>query len=94
MSVVTLTFSPVLEACVVEPEGLALVIWELDIYLGVEKPLDGLEPGACWISFACSRISAGARPARCFRRSGTSLLRATSLMASSFGNSELSSTSN
>jgi len=95
VSVVTFTFSPVLAACVVvELELLPLVMCVWETYLGVENPLEGFEPGACWMSFACSRIRAGARPDRCFRRRGTSFLRATSLIAASFGNSELRSTSN
>lgn len=44
-------------------------------YLGVEKPLDGLEPAACWISLPCSAISAGASFENSWRSCGTSLVR-------------------
>jgi len=48
LRVVTLTFFPLPESCVLVAEvWFDLVTWELETYLGVEKPLEGLEPGAC-----------------------------------------------
>lgn len=37
-------------------------IWAglLGWYFGVDTPLPGFEPGACWMSFPCSLIKAGA----------------------------------
>jgi len=43
------------------------VVWGW--YLGVVKPLEGFEPGACWISFPCSAIRADGS----FRNSSRSL---------------------
>jgi hypothetical protein len=45
----------------------------------VENPLDGLEPGACWISLPCSAIKAGPSFANSFRSCGTILARTKSL---------------
>ena len=47
--------------------------------LGVEKPLDGFEPGACWISLPCSAIRAGPNVVNFFRSCGTILDRTRSL---------------
>jgi hypothetical protein len=69
-------------------EVLPLEICVLETYFGVENPLEGLEPGACWRPLPCSVIKAGASFGRRDRICGTSLLRATSLTAASLGNSE------
>jgi len=47
--------------------------------LGVETPLDGPEPGACWISLPCSAIRAGPSLANSLRSFGTILVRTRSL---------------
>ena len=51
----------------------------LRIPLTVEKPLDGFESGACWMSLPCSLIRAGASSANFTRRSGTIFFRTRSL---------------
>lgn len=40
--------------------------------LGVEKPLEGFEPGACWMSLPCSAMRAGASLTNSDRSFGTS----------------------
>lgn len=63
---------------------VVLVGWEVaepdgTCSFGVENPLDGLEPGACWISLPCSAIKAGPSFANSFRSCGTILARTKSL---------------
>ena len=78
MSVTVVVFTellPVVE--VVEGPGAEDGVCNLGV--GVEKPLEGFEPGACWISFPCSAIRAGPNLMNCFRNCGTSFARTRSL---------------
>jgi len=50
-------------------------IWLLWRVRVVGKLAEGLVPGACCISFPCSAIKAGPRPANCLRSWGTILAR-------------------
>lgn len=62
--VLTWTALPWLVETDVEVFGFALAcaaVEEVILLIGVETPLVGPEPGACWISLPCSAIRAGAR---------------------------------
>ena len=79
MSVTVVVFTDVLLLVLVveevEPWGVELGTCSL----GVETPLDGFEPGACWMSFPCSAIKAGPTFANSFRSCGAILERTRSL---------------
>jgi len=72
VTVVTFTDGPLPLDCVVDGVDASpdLGIDVLDIYFGVENPLEGFEPAACWMSFPCSAIRAGPSFWRCFRSCG------------------------
>lgn len=60
VTVVVLTDDFVFVLVVVVVVGLTGTAFLEGCHVGVETPLDGFEPGACWRSLPCSVIRAGA----------------------------------
>jgi len=76
VTVVVFTEELPLLVCVVVAIGAGpLGTW----ILGVDTPLEGPEPGACWMSLPCSAMRAGPSFANSFRSCGTILARTRSL---------------
>lgn len=73
----------VLEPALVFGVAAAAVASRLgSIYLGVETPLEGPDPGACWISLPCSAFRVDGSLSNSWRSSGTSLERTSALTGS------------